>query len=50
MVVEVRVGPGGWLLVRGRQTVGHQGDKDQNNLKGELSDQFKQRHVRIELG
>jgi hypothetical protein len=40
MVVKVRAGPGGWLLGRGRRTVGRQGDKDHNNLKGELSEQF----------
>ncbi len=48
MVVKVRVGPGGRLLGRGRQTVGRQGDEDRNNLKGEFSEQFKQLHLRIE--
>ncbi len=42
MVVKVRVGPGGWLLGRGSQTVGRKGDKDHNNLKGEFSERFIQ--------
>jgi hypothetical protein len=37
MVVKVRAGPGGWLLGRGRRTVGRQGDKDQNNLNIQFS-------------
>jgi hypothetical protein len=40
MVVKVRVVPAYRLLYRGGRTVGRQGDKDHNNLKGELSEQF----------
>ena len=48
MVVEVRAGPGGRLLGRGRRTVGRQGDKDQNNLIIRFRDQFNERHLEIE--
>ncbi len=40
MVVKVRAGPGGRLLGRGSRNVGRQGDKDHNNLKGEVSEKF----------